>query len=158
MQPLRTWRHRCWPDMYALYMLALCVCRICWRRVARRCWPYMYALYVGLICTPYMLAMKRAQILALYVCLYMLALYAGVEQQVLALSGQRKLMVVCLMCMPYMYALCVCLISGVGTLKAEKTDIFIEKSDGCMPYMYALHVCHMCMPYVYAFYVCLMCM
>jgi len=118
----------------------------------------MYALYVGLICTPYMLAMKRAQILALYVCLYTLALYAGVEQQVLALSGQRKLMVVCLMCMPYMYALCVCLISGVGTLKAEKTDIFIEKSDGCMPYMYALHVCHMCMPYMYALCVCLLCM
>ena len=107
--------------------------------------------------------MKRAQILALYVCLYMLALYAGVEVQVLALSGQRKLMVVCLMCMPYMYAICVCLISGVGTLKAEKTDIFIEKSDGCMPYMYALHVCTalqgkhsqkslytLCMPYLYA--------
>ena len=38
-----------------------------------------------------------------------------------------------LMCMPYMYALCVCLM--------------------CMPYVYALCVCLICMPYMYALYV-----
>jgi hypothetical protein len=45
---------------------------------------------------------------------------------------------VCLMCMPYMYALYVCLI--------------------CMPYMYALYTCLICMPYMYALYICLICM
>ena len=36
---------------------------------------------------------------------------------------------------PYVYALCVCLM--------------------CMPYVYALCVCLICMPYMYALYVCL---
>jgi len=40
--------------------------------------------------------------------------------------------------MPYMYALCVCLIR--------------------MPYVYALYVCLICMPYMVALHVCLTCM
>ena len=46
------------------------------------------------------------------------------------------------MCMPYVYALCVCL-TGMPCVYALRV----------CPYMYALCVCRMCMPYVYALYV-----
>ena len=52
---------------------------------------------------------------------------------------------VCLIRMPYVYALHTCSI-----VSTEKEEV--------LPYMYALYVCLMCMPYVYALCVCLMCM
>ena len=71
----------------------------------------------------------------------------GREEQLLPRLVARVIQLVCLICMPYMYALYVCLIPLT-----------------CMPYapyMYALYVCLIpltCMPYapyMYALYVCL---
>jgi len=82
---------------------------------------------------------------ALYVCLICMPYMYAVAQVLL-----------CLMCMPYMYAVAQVLLGFVlrGVCK-------------CMPYMYALYVCYsalfcavcinvclICMPYMYALYVC----
>ena len=69
---------------------------------------------------------------------------------------------VCLMCMPYVYALCVCLIcmpymyalyvcltrtsEDAGHPRRQRRGVRLI----CMPYMVALHVCLICMPYMYA--------
>ena len=43
---------------------------------------------------------------------------------------------VCLICMPYVYA------------------IVLHELLGPLPYIYAMYVCLICMPYMYALYVC----
>jgi hypothetical protein len=82
---------------------------------------------------------------------------------------------VCLICMPYMHALYVCLIckhNGNNLLQVGVCLICMPcmyALDTCgrvsgsslgrvLPYMYALYVCLICMPYMYALYVCLICM
>jgi hypothetical protein len=69
---------------------------------------------------------------------------------------------VCLICMPYMYALYVCLICMpymyLVSDDSFSTPVLWHVCLICMPYMYALYVCLICMPYMYALYVCLICM
>ena len=56
-----------------------------------------------------------------------------------ALRGLRALYV-CLICMPYVYALYVRLICSLICMP-------------CMPYMYVLYVCLICMSYMHALYI-----
>ena len=62
--------------------------------------------------------------------------------------------------MPYVYALCVCLICVCQQVMQRFMDLKLKEYEivMCMPYVYALCVCLTCMPYVYALRVCLMCM
>jgi len=84
-------------------------------------------------------------------------LYAhGLGVRVSALGLERQVLQ---MCMPYMYALYVCLICMRYICMYVYVCICMHMYASCvchicMPYMYALYVC---MPYMYALYVCLVC-
>ena len=144
------------------------------------CMPYMYALYMRVsfplfLFFPFFCVLDgpfgvRASLLrsggmrvplltALYVCLICMLMcmpymYAlyVCMSHVCAACISIVCFCVCLICMPYMYALYVCLIC-MPYMYALLYVCLI-----CMPYMYALHVCLICMPYVYALYACLICM
>jgi len=85
-------------------------------------------------------------------------LYAhGLGVRVSALGLERQVLQ---MCMPYMYALYVCVIYACMYMYVYVCI--------CMPYVYAIYVCLICMPYMcvclicmpymYALFVCLICM
>jgi len=59
----------------------------------------------------------------------------------LTVSLGMHVLCVCLMCMPYVYALCVYLVCPL---------LYVACVDTLM---YALYVCLICMPYMYALYV-----
>jgi hypothetical protein len=69
-----------------------------------------------------------------------------------------------IICMPYMYALYVCLICMPYMPHAHQPLAQRLRQAPALTYpltaspMYALYVCLICMPYMYALYVCLICM
>ena len=96
----------------------------------------MYAVCVFLTCMPSMSFVFTVPMYALYVCLIRMPYMYALKYAGYCTSSTAVQHAECAMCMPSMYAVYVCLI--------------------CMPYMYALYVClPICVSYMYALSVCM---